>query len=112
MDLYNVKGPTTIFSEAEEKMALWLSKMAQRGLRLRMFEFLDFVEDIVKREKRNMSFKMGVQGRSGITPLCKDQESIQSSTTPDPGYQWISDKFTMRLHKKKPSPFQVGDHKA
>ena len=25
---------------------------------------------------------------------CKDQESIQSSTTPDQGYQWESDKFT------------------
>ena len=26
---------------------------------------------------------------------CKDQESIQSSTTPDPGYQWESDKLTV-----------------
>ena len=26
----------------------------------------------------------------------KDQESIQSSTTPDPGYQWESDKLTVR----------------
>ena len=25
---------------------------------------------------------------------CKDQESIQSSTTPDPGYQWESDKLS------------------
>ena len=24
---------------------------------------------------------------------CKDQESIQSSTRPDPGYQWESDKL-------------------
>ena len=29
----------------------------------------------------------------------KDQESIQSSTTPDPGYQWESDNFTIRHHK-------------
>ena len=28
--------------------------------------------------------------------MCKDQESIQSSTTPDPGYQWESDKFAVR----------------
>ena len=27
----------------------------------------------------------------------KDQESIQSSTTPDLGYQWESDNFTIRL---------------
>ena len=33
---------------------------------------------------------------------CKDQESIQSSTTPDPGYQRKSDKLTVRLHKREP----------
>ena len=29
----------------------------------------------------------------------KEQESIQSSTTPDPGYQWESNKLTVRHHK-------------
>ena len=29
----------------------------------------------------------------------KDQESIQSSTTPDPGYQWESDNITIRHYK-------------
>ena len=33
---------------------------------------------------------------------CEDQESIQSSTTPDPGYQWESNKLTVRHHKRKP----------
>ena len=32
----------------------------------------------------------------------KDQESIQSSTTPDPGYQWGSDNLTIRHHKREP----------
>ena len=32
----------------------------------------------------------------------KDQESIQSSTKPDPGYQWESDNFTIRHHKREP----------
>ena len=32
----------------------------------------------------------------------KDQESIQSSTTPDPGYQWESNNFTIRHHKREP----------
>ena len=27
---------------------------------------------------------------------CKNQESIQSSTMPAPGYQWESDKLTAR----------------
>ena len=29
----------------------------------------------------------------------KDQESIQSCTTPDLGYQWESDNFTIGHHK-------------
>ena len=32
----------------------------------------------------------------------KDQDSIQSSTTPNPGYKWESD-FTIRHHKREPS---------
>ena len=29
----------------------------------------------------------------------KDQEPIQFSSTPDPGYQWESDNVTIRHHK-------------
>ena len=32
----------------------------------------------------------------------KNQESIQSSTTSDPGYQWKSDNVTIRLNKRVP----------
>ena len=32
----------------------------------------------------------------------KEQESIQSTTTPDPGYQWESDDVTNRHHKREP----------
>ena len=32
----------------------------------------------------------------------KDQESIQSNTTPDPGYQWESNKLLVRHHKREP----------
>ena len=32
----------------------------------------------------------------------KDQESIQSSTTPDPGYQWESDNVTIGHYKREP----------
>ena len=44
----------------------------------------------------------------------KDQESIQSSTTPDPGYQLESDIHTIRHNKREPrvSPYPAGDHKA
>ena len=31
----------------------------------------------------------------------KDQESIKSRTTPDPGYQWESDNVTNRHHKRE-----------
>ena len=82
VDLYKVKGPTTIFSEAEEeKTALWLSEMAQRGLGLRMFEFLDFVEDIVKREKRNTPFKNGRPGKKWYYAFMQRNKHIISSRT-------------------------------
>ena len=42
--------------------------------------------------------------------VCKDQESTQSSTTPDPGYQWESDNTTNE--SQEVSPFPAGDHKA
>ena len=32
----------------------------------------------------------------------KNQDSIQSSTTPDPGHQWESDNFTITYHKREP----------
>ena len=32
----------------------------------------------------------------------KDQESIQSSTTPYPGYQWESDNVIITHHKREP----------
>ena len=46
--------------------------------------------------------------------MCKDQESIQSSTTPDPGHQWESDKLTVDTtnESQEVSPFPAGDHKA
>ena len=41
---------------------------------------------------------------------CKDQISIQSSTTPDPGYQWESDKLTVDTtnESQEVSSFQAG----
>ena len=44
----------------------------------------------------------------------KDQVSIKSSYTPDPGYQWESDNFTIRHHKRSQevSPFLAGEHNA
>ena len=50
------------------------------------------------------------QSKSG----CKDQESIQASSTPDPGYHRESDKLTVdTTHESQElSPFPAGDHKA
>ena len=44
----------------------------------------------------------------------KDQESIQSSTTPHPGYQWESDNVTINITNTSQEiiPFPLGDHKA
>ena len=38
----------------------------------------------------------------------KDQESIQSSTTPDPGYQWESNNVTITHHKREPRGLLCG----
>ena len=43
----------------------------------------------------------------------KDQETMHSSTKPDPGYQWESDNFTIRNHKREPRGQPIADdHKA
>ena len=44
----------------------------------------------------------------------KDKESIQSGTTPVPGYQMGKYKFTINITNKSQevSPFPSGDHKA
>lgn len=43
-------------------MAKWLYEISQRGMGLRMCEFLDFVQSIVNKEKRQVPFKDGRQG--------------------------------------------------
>ena len=42
------------------------------------------------------------------------KSGIDTSTTPDPGYQWKSDKLTVDTTNESPevSPFPAGDHKA
>ena len=62
------------------------------------------------REGSGKSIYTYAQSKQG----CKDQESIQSSTTPDPGYQWESDKLTVDTtnESQEVSPFPAGDHKA
>ena len=42
-----------------------------------------------------------------VTKKGKDQELVQSSTTPDPGYQWENDKLTIRHHnlEQRGQPF-------
>ena len=42
------------------------------------------------------------------------EKGIQSSTTPDPGYKWESDKLTADTtnESQEVSPFPAGDHKA
>ena len=42
----------------------------------------------------------------------KDQESIQSSTTPDPGYQWVTSQLDITNESQEVSTFPAGDHKA
>ena len=68
---------------------------------------------IGKSKIRNSNFPLNVLKVSKVH-RCKDQESIQSSTTPDPGYQWESDKLTEDTtnESQEVSPFPAGDHEA
>ena len=53
-------GPATVFSTEEEtELANYLSEMAKRGMELRPGDFLDLIEDIVKKEKRQTPFTDG-----------------------------------------------------
>ena len=56
----------------------------------------------------------GVIGNGKNKQGCKDQESIQPSTTPDPGHQSESDKLTVDTtnESQEVSPLPAGDHKA
>lgn len=64
VDPYKVKGQPPVFTESEETaMAKWLCEMSQRGMGLRMCEFLDFVQSIVNKEKRQVPFKNGRPGK-------------------------------------------------
>ena len=71
---------------------------------------------VVSRNYSHRNSPCGEQGlQSSQSKLgCKDQESIQSSTTPDPGYQWESDKLTEDTtnESQEVSPFPAGDHEA
>lgn len=60
VDLDSRNGPKTIFSSSEEEaMATWLKEMAERGMGLKLSEFLDFVQNVVNKEKRITPFKNG-----------------------------------------------------
>ena len=45
------------------------------------------------------TLKTQLENEKVSTKEGKDQESMQSSTTPDPGYQWESNKLTIGHHK-------------
>ncbi|XP_038046939.1 uncharacterized protein LOC119721120 [Patiria miniata] len=58
VDVESRNGPPTMFSVEEERsLSRWLSEMAKRGMGLSPGEFLDFVEEIIKKEKSCRNFK-------------------------------------------------------
>ena len=57
---------------------------------------------ILLRQSIRKSGRTGIMGMERSKKEGRDQESIQSSTIPDPGYQWESDNFTIRHHKREP----------
>ena len=58
--------------------------------------FIIFEKKKKKTDTRLMQFYISKSKKEGL-----DRESIQSSTTPDPGYQWENDNVTIRQHKRE-----------
>ena len=56
--------------------------------------FSELLQSVIPFCTMNAYYKSNKEG--------KDQESLQSSTTPDPGYQWENDNVTTRHHKREP----------
>ena len=65
-----------------------------RLLRNTSFSVLNNINDILCGHVRKSFIVKKKEGN--------DQESIQSSTTPDPGYQWERDNVTIRHQKREP----------
>ena len=55
-----------------------------------------------------------IQNFLEVSKGAKIRNRVQSSTTPDPGYQWVSDKLTADTtnESQEVSSFPAGDHKA
>ena len=68
--------------------------------------FSELLQSVIPFCMMNTYYKSNKEG--------KDPESLQLSTTPDPGYQWENNNVTTRHHKREPrgQPFPTGDHKA
>ncbi|KAH3791351.1 hypothetical protein DPMN_144835 [Dreissena polymorpha] len=84
-DVFKLNGPSSIFNEAEdENMATWLSEMEQRGMGLQMVEFLDFIQDVVNKEKRKPPFKDGTPGETWYYAFMRRNAHIISSRIETP----------------------------
>ena len=64
----------------------------------KMFVYLDINKHVFEIVEVNIIVWRHKQSKK----VGKDQESMQSSTTRDPGYQWEIDKLTVRHHKREP----------
>ena len=67
---------------------------------------LDDLFDLTRKKRLNLVYKSKKD--------CKNQETIQSSTTPDPGYLMVSNKNTINITNKcqEISPMLTCDQKA
>ena len=77
VDVDKRKGPSPVLSKAEEEsMAKWLKEMSERGMGLKPYEFMDFVQEFVKKDKRKTPFKDGRPGYDWYYAFLKRNENI------------------------------------
>ena len=84
----NMNTPLTVEIETLLKMKYVLKSRSMTSV------FSELLQSVIPFSMMNTYYKCNKDG--------KDQESLQSSTTPDPGYQWENDNVTTRHHKREP----------
>lgn len=106
VEVDSINGPSPVFSKAEEEaFANWLSEMALRGMGLRPCEFLDFIQALVKKDKRKTPFTDDRPGFGWYTSFMLRNKS-KISLKPETALELCRSKVTKDTTDKWYSSFR------
>ncbi|XP_033760538.1 uncharacterized protein LOC117342449 [Pecten maximus] len=82
IDVDKRKGPNPVFNQAEKAaMSSWLHDMAERGMGLKPYKFLDFIQGVIIKENKPNSFKDGRPGHDWYYAFMARNEAILQPRT-------------------------------